>query len=77
MYVPDTGPRVRVNQVGYLPHGRKHATVVTDAIEPLPWRLSAEGGRVVATGVTTPRGVDAASGQNTHTIDFSRRPSCT
>ncbi len=22
-YVPDTGPRVRVNQVGYLPHGRR------------------------------------------------------
>jgi len=58
-YVPDTGPRVRVNQVGYLPDGPKRATLVTDATT------------VVASGTTTPRGLDAASGQNTHTIDFT------
>ncbi len=74
VYVPDTGPRVRVNQVGYLPHGPKHATVVTDAAGPLPWRLTAANGRVVAGGRTTPRGLDAASGQRTHTIDFSGSP---
>ncbi|HEY0448856.1 glycoside hydrolase family 9 protein [Actinophytocola sp.] len=72
VYEPDTGPRVRVNQVGYLPDGPKHATVVTDATGPLPWRLTGPGGRVAATGRTTPRGLDAASGQRTHTIDFSR-----
>ena len=33
--MPDTGPRVRVNQVGYLPDGPKGATLVTDATEPL------------------------------------------
>ena len=27
--MPDTGPRVRVNQVGYLPNGPKNATIVT------------------------------------------------
>ncbi|WP_422733703.1 glycoside hydrolase family 9 protein [Micromonospora sp. WMMD558] len=70
-YVPDTGPRVRVNQVGYLPGGPKHATLVTDATETLPWQLRAASGDVVASGDTTPRGVDAASGQNVHTIDFS------
>jgi endoglucanase len=71
VYVPDTGPRVRVNQVGYLPQGPKNATVVTPATTPLPWSLADSGGRVVATGVTTPRGTDAASNQNVHTIDFS------
>ena len=32
-YVPDTGPRVRVNQVGYLPNGPKGATLVTEATD--------------------------------------------
>jgi endoglucanase len=70
-YAPDTGPRVRVNQVGYLPHGPKNATIVTDATEALAWALHAGDGTVVATGTTTPRGVDAASGQNVHTVDFA------
>lgn len=38
-YEPDTGPRVRVNQVGYLPDGPKNATLVTDATEKLAWQL--------------------------------------
>jgi endoglucanase len=70
-YVPDTGPRVRVNQVGYLPHGPKQATIVTEATDPLAWQLSDGAGGVVAEGVTAPRGVDAASGENVHTVDFS------
>ncbi|WP_442933776.1 glycoside hydrolase family 9 protein [Micromonospora sp. CPCC 205556] len=70
-YVPDTGPRVRVNQVGYLPGGPKNATVVTEATEPLTWQLRSAGGAVVASGRSTPRGVDAASGQRVQTIDFS------
>ncbi|QOC92714.1 glycoside hydrolase family 9 protein [Micromonospora craniellae] len=70
-YVPDTGPRVRVNQVGYLPGGPKNATVVTDATEALPWQLRAASGTVVASGTTTPRGVDPASAQNVHSVDFS------
>lgn len=71
VYEPDTGPRVRVNQVGYLPDGPKGATVVTEAVEPLPWQLADAAGEVVATGSTEPRGPDAASGQRVHTIDFS------
>ncbi|HEV2779181.1 MAG TPA: glycoside hydrolase family 9 protein [Actinophytocola sp.] len=71
VYVPDTGPRVRVNQVGYLAHGPKNATVVTTATDPVAWRLADGGGTVVAEGMSSPRGVDAASGQNVHTIDFS------
>ncbi len=70
-YVPDTGPRVRVNQVGYLPGGPKNATLVTDATEPVSWQLRAADGDVVASGDTTPRGVDEASGQNVHSIDFT------
>ncbi|MEV4656173.1 glycoside hydrolase family 9 protein [Micromonospora sp. NPDC049301] len=70
-YEPDTGPRVRVNQVGYLPGGPKNATVVTTATEPLPWQLRSAAGAVLASGTTTVRGVDAASGQNVQTVDFS------
>ncbi|MFI5837826.1 glycoside hydrolase family 9 protein [Micromonospora sp. NPDC051300] len=70
-YEPDTGPRVRVNQVGYLPGGPKHATVVTDATEALGWQLKSAAGAVVADGRTTPRGVDDASAQNVQTVDFS------
>ncbi|GAA4687423.1 glycoside hydrolase family 9 protein [Phytohabitans rumicis] len=71
-YVPDTGPRVRVNQVGYLPKGPKNATIVTEATAALPWQLKNAAGRVVASGQTAPRGVDASSGQNVHSVDFSR-----
>ncbi|WP_285729540.1 glycoside hydrolase family 9 protein [Nocardiopsis sp. ATB16-24] len=70
VYEPDTGPRVRVNQVGYLPQGPKNATVVTDAEEALPWELADADGTVVAEGLTVPRGLDASSGQNVHTVDF-------
>ncbi|HYN93333.1 MAG TPA: glycoside hydrolase family 9 protein [Pilimelia sp.] len=70
-YTPDTGPRVRVNQVGYLPAGPKNATVVTGATEALDWQLRNADGETVAEGTSTPRGVDAASGQNVHSIDFT------
>jgi len=69
-YVPDTGPRVRVNQVGYLPHGPKGATLVTEATDRLPWALENQRGHVVARGRTRPAGVDRTSGLNLHTIDF-------
>jgi endoglucanase len=71
VYVPDTGPRVRVNQVGYLAKGPKAATLVTAATDPLPWQLADAAGNVVASGMTTPRGMDQASNQNVQTIDFS------
>src|SRR6185312_6991772 len=70
-YEPDTGPRVRVNQFGYLPGGPKNATVVTEATAALPWQLRSAAGAVLASGTTTTRGVDAASGQNVQTVDFS------
>ncbi|MER6013193.1 glycoside hydrolase family 9 protein [Streptomyces bluensis] len=70
VYEPDTGPRVRVNQVAYLPAGPKNATLVTDATEKLPWQLKNASGSTVAQGWTVPRGLDASSGQNVHSIDF-------
>ncbi|MGF0176535.1 glycoside hydrolase family 9 protein [Streptomyces sp. Marseille-Q5077] len=70
VYEPDTGPRVRVNQVAYLPAGPKNATLVTDATGKLPWQLKNASGTVVAHGWTVPRGTDASSAQNVHSIDF-------
>ncbi len=70
-YQPDTGPRVRVNQVGYLPKGPKGATLVTDSTTPLRWQLRSAGGRVVRAGVTRPQGVDPSVALNVHSIDFS------
>lgn len=76
VYVPDTGPRVRVNQVGYLPDGPKNATLVTEATGPLPFAVLDAQGRTLARGSTVPRGLDASSGENVHSIDFGslRRP---
>ncbi len=70
-YVPDTGPRVRVNQVGYLPHGPKQATVVTDETDPIAWELLDMADAVVASGTTVPAGVDPSAGLNVHELDFS------
>ncbi|QJT05780.1 glycosyl hydrolase family 5 [Streptomyces asoensis] len=70
VYQPDTGPRVRVNQVAYLPAGPKNATLVTDAAAKLPWQLRNGSGVTVARGWSVPRGLDVSSGQNVHSIDF-------
>ncbi|MFE0515014.1 cellulase N-terminal Ig-like domain-containing protein, partial [Streptomyces sp. NPDC058964] len=64
VYEPDTGPRVRVNQVAYLPAGPKNATLVTGATTRLPWLLKNAAGTTVAHGWTVPRGTDVSSGQN-------------
>ncbi|MBB4691665.1 glycoside hydrolase family 9 protein [Paractinoplanes abujensis] len=71
VYEPDTGPRVRVNQVAYLPSGPKVATLVTGKTTPVAWRLADKSGRTRAEGQSKPRGVDVSSGENVHTIDFS------
>lgn len=70
-YEPDTGPRVRVNQVGYLPDGPKRATLVTDATEPVAWEVEGPDGAVVASGESVPEGFDESAGLDVHTIDFS------
>ncbi|GAA1620146.1 cellulase [Actinoplanes couchii] len=70
VYEPDTGPRVRVNQVAYLPTGPKVATLVTSATTPVRWTLNDRSGKSVSAGRSVPRGIDPSSGQNVHTIDF-------
>ncbi|MFD3373206.1 MULTISPECIES: glycoside hydrolase family 9 protein [unclassified Streptomyces] len=62
---------VRVNQAGYLPDGPKRATVVTSATQPLTWQLRNAAGSVSASGRTVVHGADTASGEATHTADFS------
>ncbi|MFC0105436.1 glycoside hydrolase family 9 protein [Kibdelosporangium aridum] len=70
-YIPDTGPRVRVNQAGYLPSAAKHGTLVTTSTDPVAWQLRKADGAVAASGTTKPQGIDPTSRQNTHLIDFS------
>ncbi|MBO3084404.1 glycoside hydrolase family 9 protein [Cellulomonas sp. zg-ZUI188] len=70
-YEPETGPRVRVNQVGYVPDGPKRATLVTDATEAVPWELHDAADAVVATGSSAPAGTDASTALGVHVIDFS------
>ncbi|MEQ8826343.1 MAG: cellulase N-terminal Ig-like domain-containing protein, partial [Parvibaculum sp.] len=62
---------IRVNQVVYLPDGPKRATLVRSESEPVGWSLLSASGNEVASGRTRPEGWDAASGLNTHRIDFS------
>lgn len=70
-YVQETGPRVRVNQYGYLPKGPKNATLVTTSTPPVPFQLKDAAGAVVFSGTTKPVGLDATAGVNVHAIDFS------
>lgn len=70
-FVPETGTRVRVNQVGYLTTGPKRATLISDATAPLPWTLRDSAGESVATGSTEPRGMDTSAGSAVHVIDFT------
>jgi endoglucanase len=70
-YVPDTGPAVRVNQVGYVPSGPKRATWVSDTTTPAQWQLKREDGVVVSRGRTRVFGADGPSGDHVHLIDFS------
>jgi endoglucanase len=71
VYDPDTGPRVRVNQVAYFPDGPKRATLVTEATDPVPWQLHDEAGTLVAEGDSAPHGAEPTSGESVHVIDFS------
>lgn len=67
----ETGPRVRVNQLGYLPDGPKRATLVTGAAEPTSWQLVDSSDAEVAAGMTEVEGFDDSAGLDVHTIDFS------
>lgn len=64
-------PKVRVNQVGYLPKFEKVATVVSDSKQPLDYKLLDAQGKPVSQGKTQVVGPDAASGDSVHLVDFS------
>ena len=64
-------PNVLVNQVGYLPHLPKIATVKSASKTPETYQLLSSGGKVVASGTTLPIGPDATSGDTVHIADFS------
>jgi len=71
-YAPETGPRVKVNQHGYVPGEPMRATLVTESTDPVTWELErTDDEATVATGTSIPRGVDPSAGLNVHEIDFS------
>ncbi|WP_234983265.1 glycoside hydrolase family 9 protein [Demequina sp. NBRC 110053] len=62
--------RVRVNQHGYCADGPQRATVVSESADALAWQVRDGDGAVVASGVTSPRGVEETSGLAVHVVDF-------
>ncbi|HEY4394437.1 MAG TPA: glycoside hydrolase family 9 protein [Polyangia bacterium] len=68
---PRVIPKVRVNQVGYLPDLPKVATVATAGDAPLAWQLLDASGKVRASGQTRAFGEDRSSGERVQQIDFS------
>ncbi|MDD6769630.1 glycoside hydrolase family 9 protein [Inconstantimicrobium porci] len=67
----DTGYAVRTNQLGYYTNAQKKATVSTTAKSPINWRLVNAKGETVKKGKTKVFGLDHASGDFVHQIDFS------
>ena len=66
-------PRVRVNQLGYLLDRPKHATLVSDAKDPLHFTVRDQRGIAVFTGLSEPWSVrpEPTSGLMVHVLDFS------
>ena len=64
-------PKVRVNQVGYLPQYPKIATYKEASEQPVAWQLVDAQGQMVAEGQTQVFGEDPAAGERVHLIDFS------
>jgi len=60
-------PRVRVNQLGYLPDAPQQATLVTDAVEPVEFTVGDWRGW----SRPWPRRPEPTSGLNVHVLDFT------
>ncbi|WP_421852138.1 glycoside hydrolase family 9 protein [Oricola sp.] len=65
------GPRIFVNQHGYLPDGPKRATVASASVGPLAFEVVDKTGQVAFSGRTEPRGFDTSAGLEVHIADFS------
>ena len=64
-------PKIRVNQLGYIPKLEKVATLISDSKQPVEYTLLDAKGQVVHKGQTKPVGLDAASGDTVHVVDFT------
>jgi endoglucanase len=70
-WAESSAPQVRVNQVGYFVRGPKTATLRSEAPEPVPFELRGAGGELLFSGQSVPLGLDRASGDRVHLLDFS------
>src|SRR5262249_14511749 len=68
---PPPSPKVKVNQAGYFPSLVKRAIVVNPSAKPLKWELLGADGAVGTQGDTLVNGLDTASGDAVHLVDFS------
>jgi endoglucanase len=66
-------PAIRINQLGYLPHGPKRATWVTNELLPVEFTVVAADGTVALRGQTLPweHRPEPTSGQSVHLLDFT------
>jgi endoglucanase len=69
--IPNPAKKVQVDLVAYVPGLPKRATLVSSATTPQAWTLRNSAGAVAATGLSTPKGADTASGDPVQLIDFS------
>ena len=62
-----------MNQLGYLPDRPKHATLVTDARDPIKFTIRDPSGIAIFTGLSEPWSVrpEPTSGLMVHVLDFS------
>ncbi|MDM7831582.1 glycoside hydrolase family 9 protein [Cellulomonas edaphi] len=72
-------PRVRVNQLGYLPGRPMRATLVAEHVDPLPFVVVRADERVVHRGVSEPWPVrpEPTSGLPVHVLDLGDLPAGT
>ena len=66
-------PAIRINQLGYLPAGPKHATLVSAAVDPVDFMLLDQAGTVAYAGRSQPwpERPEPSSGMAIHHLDFS------
>ena len=63
---------VRLNQIGYYPNAIKKATyVTTEDKKSISFKIVDQDGKTVYNGKSTPAGLDTASKEYCHVIDFS------
>ena len=67
----ENGYAVRTNQIGYFTNGEKTATAVIDDKDAVVWKLLDSKGNIATSGMTKVFGMDEASGDFVHKIDFS------